>query len=136
MKILSVKQPWAHLIIHGAKNVENRTWRTDYRGPVAIHASLKPDDDDKAWELAAEKGEDGVVFIPHMDYGKIIGVVELVDCIDFTKVHPLNYESKWAAGPWVWVFRNKQAIEPIPYKGALGLRWFEDELVESEFVYV
>ena len=40
MKCLSILQPWAWAIIHGGKDVENRTWRTAYRGPLLIHASL------------------------------------------------------------------------------------------------
>jgi len=39
MKALSVRQPWAWLIAHGLKPVENREWETHYRGPVLIHAS-------------------------------------------------------------------------------------------------
>ncbi len=41
MKCLSVRQPWASLIIRGTKDVENRTWDTDYRGRLAIHASKR-----------------------------------------------------------------------------------------------
>jgi hypothetical protein len=40
MKIITIRQPWAHLIVNGSKNIENRTWPTSYRGPVLIHASL------------------------------------------------------------------------------------------------
>ena len=36
---ISIRQPWAWLIVHGWKNIENRMWRTSYRGPVLIHAS-------------------------------------------------------------------------------------------------
>ena len=53
MKIISIKQPWASLIIAGGtnirtgaidqKNIENRTWSTSYRGPVLVHASLRAD---------------------------------------------------------------------------------------------
>jgi hypothetical protein len=43
MKILSIRQPWAYLITRGSKNIENRGWPTNYRGPVLIHASLKID---------------------------------------------------------------------------------------------
>ena len=41
MKALSIRQPWAELIVAGLKDIENRTWRTDYRGPVLIHAGMK-----------------------------------------------------------------------------------------------
>jgi ASCH domain len=40
MKILSILQPWAHLIVSGSKNIENRTWSTSYRGPFLVQASL------------------------------------------------------------------------------------------------
>jgi ASCH domain len=44
MKALSVRQPWAWLIIAGHKDVENRSWTTTYRGPLLIHAARRPDD--------------------------------------------------------------------------------------------
>jgi hypothetical protein len=37
-KALSIRQPWAHLIVAGIKQIENRTWTTRYRGPLLIHA--------------------------------------------------------------------------------------------------
>lgn len=40
MKCLSVRQPWAHLILNGPKDVENRIWAPAYRGPLLIHAGL------------------------------------------------------------------------------------------------
>ena len=42
MKAISLLQPWATLVSIGAKRVETRSWRTDYRGPIAIHASASP----------------------------------------------------------------------------------------------
>ena len=41
MKALSVRQPWAHLIVTGIKRVENRFWETPYRGPLLIHAASR-----------------------------------------------------------------------------------------------
>lgn len=41
MKALSIKQPWASLIAQGIKDIENRTWKTSYRGRIYIHASGK-----------------------------------------------------------------------------------------------
>lgn len=40
MKALTLYQPWAHLVAIGAKQIETRSWSTDYRGPLAIHASV------------------------------------------------------------------------------------------------
>ena len=39
MKALTVKQPWAWLLIHGTKDIENRNWPTSLRGEIAIHAA-------------------------------------------------------------------------------------------------
>ena len=41
VKALSIQQPWAWLIVNGHKDIENRDWRTNFRGPVAIHAGKK-----------------------------------------------------------------------------------------------
>ena len=43
MKILSIRQPWAHLITQGSKDIENRSWPTKYRGAFLVHASLTVD---------------------------------------------------------------------------------------------
>lgn len=43
MKAITIKQPWASLIVVGIKDVENRTWKTNFRGRVLIHASAKAD---------------------------------------------------------------------------------------------
>jgi hypothetical protein len=92
MKTLSVKQPWAHLICSGLKDIENRKWPTKYRGRVLIHASAK-----------AVKYDDPKLFFTPDQYSQIIketefvslaksaiiGSVEIVDCV-------LNHESIWA----------------------------------------
>ena len=39
MKAISIHQPWASLIAFGEKRFETRSWKTDYRGPLLIHAS-------------------------------------------------------------------------------------------------
>jgi hypothetical protein len=43
MKAISIRQPWAWLIVNGMKDIENRTWKTNYRGQLFIHASSKFD---------------------------------------------------------------------------------------------
>ena len=42
MKVITIKQPWASLIVSGLKNIENRTWKTNFRGRVLIHAAKTP----------------------------------------------------------------------------------------------
>jgi len=72
MKALSIRQPWAELILQGRKTIELRTWRTHYRGPLAIHAAQELD------ELAcAAHGLDPAA----LARGALVGVVELVDIV-------------------------------------------------------
>ena len=43
MKTLSLKQPFAELILQGRKTIELRRWNTNLRGDFLIHASKNPD---------------------------------------------------------------------------------------------
>lgn len=79
MKVISVKQPHADLIVHGDKWCENRTWSTRYRGPLLIHASSRPCNDsceyfeDLGMQLSQSPGE--------MATGSIVGKVDLIDVV-------------------------------------------------------
>jgi hypothetical protein len=132
-RALTVKQPWASLIVCGIKDIENRTWKTNFRGRVLIHAGL-------GWskyqaeicisnqiKLHLEKlgyihkypdeniGYKGFSFsFPH---SSIIGSVEIIDCVT-------NHPSLWAEkGFWNWVLANPiifyKPIENV--KGRLGI---------------
>jgi hypothetical protein len=116
MKALSVQQPYADKIILRGKNVKNRTWRTNFRGTVAIHASMNLHPD--AYELSDNKKK-------QMVRGVIVGVVDVVDCVD-------KHKSKWFGGPYGFVMKNPRPLKtPIPYKGALGF-WKVPPKVERE----
>ena len=77
MKILSVRQPWAQLIVSDLKDVENRTWPTRYRGPVLIHSSQRAD------SISSDEVERrfGIRLSGEMPLGGVIGLAELVDCV-------------------------------------------------------
>ncbi|MEZ5944898.1 MAG: ASCH domain-containing protein [Planctomycetaceae bacterium] len=81
VKCLSVQQPYADWIVAGFKRVENRSWSTDYRGPILIHASAKQIvlDEQTIWD-AEELGqtEEQLDALP---LGAIVGVVELAGVI-------------------------------------------------------
>jgi hypothetical protein len=122
MKALTINQPWAEMICRGLKRVENRTWPTNYRGPLAIHvgkslAWLKAQDD-CTWP--AQYG----VELPQaaeMAFGAIVAVVELVDCVPIDRL-PLELQTAWAEGPWCWVLKDARRLEkPIICKGSLQL---------------
>lgn len=91
MKALSIKQPWASLIAHGIKDIENRTWRTHFRGRIYIHASAKsvgnPKDilTNQQWDDWHSKG----FYNPEMPTSAIIGEVDIIDCV-------INHPSIWA----------------------------------------
>ena len=91
MKALSIKQPWASLIAHGIKDIENRTWKTNFRGRIYIHASVKSSGNPKEiltndqWDDWHSKG----FFNPEMPLSSIIGEVDIIDCV-------INHPSIWA----------------------------------------
>jgi hypothetical protein len=72
MKILSLRQPWAHLVVSGTKDIENRTWSTNYRGPFLVHASLNIDKD-AGREQRLDPGE--------LQTGGVVGMAEIVDVV-------------------------------------------------------
>jgi hypothetical protein len=126
MKVLSVKNPWAYLIIHGfdfgpeiggfmIKDVENRTWYTRYRGPLLIYCS-KNLDRDAYYDLPVNWKEYN---------GRIIGQVNLVGCIK-------NSKSRWAEpGLWHWVLENPKPLKvKIDVPGSLGLWEYNGSYVE------
>ena len=90
MKALSIKQPWASLIAHGIKDIENRTWRTHFRGKIYIHASANFGKHQKKilHNLVVNRG---VTCFDKDTYpiSAIIGEVEIIDCV-------INHPSIWA----------------------------------------
>lgn len=143
MRILTVRQPWAWAIIHGGKNVENRSRNIagDYRGPIAVHVGLEDADNapGKLWLDSANfyRKRSGVPFSRFSwrdtNRGLIIGVVDLVDVhFNGTRSERWDAENQQNAtcSPWAehgdlyhLVLANSRPLaEPIPYRGALGLR--------------
>jgi hypothetical protein len=120
MKILSIKQPWASLIVSGAKDVENRTWPTRYRGSVLVHASQRAD------EMSSEDIERrfGVRMPSELPLGGIVGLTEIVDCVR-------SHNSRWyAPAHYAFVLANSRSLPFVKWKGAQLLRDAPDELLE------
>jgi hypothetical protein len=119
MKALSVRQPWAWAIMHAGKDIENRTWKTNMRGVIAIHAPAKIIDE-VDWPRGARKPKSANLIV-----SAIIGVVEIVDVVE-------KHRSKWFEGPpyYGWVLANPRRLKkPIPCKGSLGLWELSPNLV-------
>jgi hypothetical protein len=106
-KVLTVRQPWAHLIIAGIKPIENRVWQTSYRGTILIHAGQSYDrwpDLEREFEIDPKR----------LVYGAVIGSVELIDIVT---EHP----SPFFFGPYGWVLQSPRPIDPVPLRGQLRL---------------
>jgi ASCH domain. len=122
MKVLTIKQPWATLIMQGDKRFEFRSWQTKYRGDLLIHAG-KGIDKEAMKRLAK--------YIPKdMPSGKILGKVTLVDCIKYDddfkgkclKENKDVYSKSTFIEKFAWQLENVEVFdEPIEAKGKLSL---------------
>jgi len=126
MKILSIRQPWAWLIVAGHKDIENRKWYTNHRGPLLIHASKAMDPEDfpmqRKWV-----NQSGIVIPEDLPRGAIVGAATLTDVWDKKKFERPGI--RWFEGPYG--FKMEDAVEfaePIPWRGQLGIREASDAL--------
>lgn len=108
MNAISIKQPWASLIISGQKPVENRTWRPPpgiIGMPLLIHASKRPD-------------RHATVQVPTgtMPLGFVIGSVIVTGW-----EHARERKDVWSTGPICWLLRDPRPCEPFPATGQLGI---------------
>ena len=131
MKVISLIEPWGSLIKEKVKYIETRSWKTNYRGELYIHASMKtvPKKDERINKLI-DMLED-----KDFKYGNIIAKCKLVDCIymdeDFVKNikqnHPIEYQcGEYSVGRYAWVLEDIEKLEnPISVKGHLGIWNYE-----------
>ena len=114
---LTLRQPWAHLVIHGNKDVENRSW--DFP---------KPRINQWIWLHAGKAYESGISDIPktEMTFAAIIGAVKF-------KGSSLDHPSEWAIdGQYHWAISAKIALpKPVPCKGDLGF-WLPSSEVQHQ----
>lgn len=135
MKAISILQPWASLIAIGVKHIETRTWKTDYRGALAIHASKGFRDE--ARSLCFDPTFARYIRFP-LPLGCIIAICRLGE------VYPIS-ASDWipskerpfgdyTPGRYGWMLEDIHALaEPIPIKGRLRL-WDWDEGGYNEYL--
>ena len=123
MKVLSIKEPFATLIKDGVKIYETRSWKTNYRGEIYIHASLSLS--------KSERVESANKYLKsEIKPGFILCKCELVDCIPMTDefIKYINEETSeydyglYSEGRYAWKLRVLEVLEkPIPAKGKLGI---------------
>lgn len=124
MKCLTIKQPWADLIINGYKDIENRSFRFNYEGPLSIHAGKSFDH--RGYQFIWDRFKD--IYLGPKDHyltGHIIGQVEVVDVVS-------EHESPWFFGDYGYVLENPIKFKkPIPWRGQLGFFNVPDEVLKG-----
>lgn len=120
MKVLTLKQPWATLVAEGIKKYEFRSWKTNYRGKILIHAGTGID------KKELEKFKDLNLEFPSK---RILAEVELEDCLELNdelnkkiiEEKNIAYGSKYRTG-YAWKLTNSKKINyDKEVKGQLGL---------------
>jgi len=125
VKILSIRQPWAYLIVAGYKPVENRTWNTSYRGPLLIHASLGTDPENFMPKQREYIESAGIVIPDDNDLprGAIVGSVNLAGVVGQQRDNSGTTASPWFEGPYGFLMTDAVEFEkPIQWRGRLGIR--------------
>lgn len=129
MRILTICQPYARLIVRGAKRVENRVWSTTYRGPLLIHAGKSRSWLGKGEESAYESSGE------LLEFGAIVGMADLIDVVHISQVEAGDLDAAYpwlryhvhASGPYCFVLDAvRRFSQPITWKGGQGLRTFTD----------
>jgi ASCH domain len=117
VKALTIRQPWAELILRGRKPYELRAWRTHYRGPLVIHAAQKMDvQDARHFGLDPER----------LVTSAFVGVAILTDVRRHTRADARLLKRRragfgWFPGNFSWVLKNPRRISPVKAKGKLSL---------------
>ena len=131
MKVLSIKEPYATLIANGDKLIETRSWKTNYRGELYIHASstkITKNYLTNQYVIDISKNL-------KMNYGNIICKTKLVDCIymdqDFIdsikEKQKEYYLGQYELGRYAWVLEDVELIKSIPAKGKLNIWNYNDK---------
>ena len=114
---ISILQPYAWLIVHGHKDIENRGWHTKFRGRILIHAGKtysRRTHDEYVEDMAEFYGIDLPPF-EGMHLGGIVGSATITDCV---QEHP----SRWKIlGTWGFVLKDQRVRPFVPYRGQLSI---------------
>ncbi len=112
---LSIRQPWAWLIVNGHKDIENRSWKTTFRGRFFVHAGQAFDTEalDMLTALGMAAEYDMPIMPEQYQTGGIVGTAEIVDCVSAS-------DSVWFEGDFGFAIQNAALVEFRPYKGRLG----------------
>lgn len=112
MKAISIRQPWAWLILNAGKDIENRDWPTRFRGRILIHASkgMTRDEYEEAQGLSPEP----MPAFGELERGGIVGSVEIIGCVT-------DSCSPWFMGRYGFELAKPEKLPFRPYRGQLGI---------------
>jgi hypothetical protein len=127
MKALSIRQPWAWLILYAGKDIENRVWSTNVRGRVLVHAAKGMTKDEYHEAPLYNSGGEFIVLPPFegLQRGGVVGSVEIVDCVT-------KSDSHWFNGPYGFLLRNPKILPFTPWRGQLGFFDVPDDVINSK----
>jgi len=121
MKALSVRQPWAWLLVNGHKDIENRSWQNSFRGPLLIHAGKAMTQTEYLDVLDFLASKERLQHLADMlpapadlERGGIVGSVEVIGCFN-------DHPSPWFMGEYGFLVRNQKPLPFRPFAGMLGL---------------
>ena len=109
MKAVTVWEPYASAIAKGLKKYETRSWKTNYRGPIVIHASARKMNNERV-TLAENVG------ILKPKYSQVVAIADLTDCIQMTRDFILKQNAtevsfgNWCVGKYAWKLENIKII--------------------------
>jgi hypothetical protein len=130
MRMLSIRQPWLWAILHAGKRVENRTWSTPYRGPVALHAGKALTEQDRNDFIVFYAGLRDVPPLPDLQAlprGGILGVANIVGVRPHTD--RVTLPDPWYFGPFGLLLQDVHIVPFMPLRGSLGLQYAPPEVV-------
>ncbi len=147
MKALTIIQPWATLLASGKKRCETRSWKTNYRGEILIHAGgMKYNYFSDVCQCSKtlmghfrDAGIGGDEDMQALPFKAIIGKARLVNCVLIDRLtaelickqHPEEFAfGNFAPGRYAWVMEDAVLFDkPIPASGKQGLWNWEGELL-------
>ena len=127
MKALTLIQPWASLILLGEKKIETRSWKTNYRGPIAIHAGKKIDksvfEDPFYCDILNKYGitKDNIVTSAILGVGILSDIKRTEDLVASISEKEKKLGT-YTENRYGWFIKEIRELEtPLVYKGSLGL---------------
>lgn len=140
-KAVTIIQPWATLIAVAAKKIETRSWKTNYRGEIYIHAGKKIDRDFCYEDIPKRVLNMHGYNTNNLPTGVIIAKAKLVDCakvveskeggavLEGDKIYTVGsyefYFGDYTLGRYGWILEDIEVIDPIPAKGQLSIWNFD-----------